>query len=101
MTLISLDVQDGVAELMLRDPARRNALTASMAAEMLAAFAEVNADRSIRVLVVCGEDGWFCAGADRAESRAAQPDPALTETFAGFNAVYETFVALAELPIPT
>ncbi|MXW85277.1 MAG: enoyl-CoA hydratase, partial [Boseongicola sp. SB0667_bin_21] len=62
---ISVEVDErGVADLRLNNPERRNALSAQMMDE-LAAFARLARDRNdIRVVVLSGAGGTFCAGAD-------------------------------------
>ncbi len=62
---ISVEVDArGVADLRLNDPRRRNALSARMMDE-LAAFAGFVRDRKdIRVVVLSGTGGTFCAGGD-------------------------------------
>jgi enoyl-CoA hydratase/carnithine racemase len=61
---ILLDVQDRVATLWLNRPQKRNAVTYEMwqaIADKCAALAD---DQSVRLLVVRGKGGHFCAGAD-------------------------------------
>ena len=62
---ISVEVDEqGVADLRLNNPERRNALSARMMDE-LAAFARLARDcNDIRVVVLSGAGGTFCAGAD-------------------------------------
>ena len=62
---ISVEVDEqGVADLRLNSPERRNALSARMMDE-LAAFARLAPERNdIRVVVLSGAGGTFCAGAD-------------------------------------
>lgn len=62
---ISVEVDErGVAELRLNNPERRNALSAQMMNE-LAAFARLVRDRrDMRVVVLSGAGGMFCAGGD-------------------------------------
>ncbi len=45
-------------------PERRNALSPSMMEGMGAAWDEVNANPDIRVVILTGAGGSFCAGAD-------------------------------------
>ncbi len=62
---ISVEVDEqGVVDLRLNNPERRNALSARMMDE-LAAFARLARDcNDIRVVVLSGAGGTFCAGAD-------------------------------------
>lgn len=59
-----LDRDGSTAILTLNRPERMNAFTPTMAEEMIAAFDEVDADDSIRALVVTGAGRAFCAGMD-------------------------------------
>lgn len=63
---ISVAVRDGVAELTLRRPAVLNALTVSMAAELLDAVRTVAADDTVRAVLLTGAGRAFCSGADLA-----------------------------------
>ena len=57
--------RDGpVMVLTMNRPERRNALSPSMMAGLSAAWDEINADDAIRVAVLTGAGGSFCAGAD-------------------------------------
>ncbi len=57
--------QDGhVATLTLNRPAKRNALSSEMLVRMYDAWVEVDTNPDIRVLIVTGAGGNFCAGAD-------------------------------------
>ena len=53
-----------VATLTLNRPGARNALDLAMRQEMLAALDEVEADDSVRVLILTGAGEHFCAGGD-------------------------------------
>lgn len=98
---LTLERQDGVALLTLRAPERRNALTASMAQEMIAACERIDADPGIGAVVVCGEGASFCAGGDRATLAAAGRDPAEPEAFAAMSAIYGAFARVGTLEPPT
>jgi enoyl-CoA hydratase/carnithine racemase len=56
--------QARVGLVTLNRPEQRNAYTARMGAELQAAFAELEADASVRAIVVTGAGKYFCAGAD-------------------------------------
>jgi enoyl-CoA hydratase/carnithine racemase len=61
---IRYDVADGVCTLTLDRPARLNAVTPTMLAELLDALERVDADDAVRAVVVTGAGRGFCAGAD-------------------------------------
>jgi enoyl-CoA hydratase/carnithine racemase len=90
-----------VAEIILDAPDRRNALTGAMAKDLQDAIDDVSRQNDVCAVILRGDGGWFCAGADRAAIQRAQRDPAEPEVFSHFDAIYETFVAFAELPVPT
>ena len=97
---VRIDRTGGVALLLLDAPARRNALTAAMAAEIVAACDELDADPSVGAVVVSGGP-FFCAGADRAVLAAAGADPAAPAAYADLGAVYRAFQRVGELEAPT
>ncbi|MEU6349599.1 enoyl-CoA hydratase/isomerase family protein [Streptomyces sp. NPDC047072] len=57
-------VTDSVATVVIRHPAKRNAMTAAMWRALPPLLATWAADPGVRVLVLTGEGGTFCAGAD-------------------------------------
>ena len=73
MSTIAIHVEDAVARVTLDRPDKRNAINDDMRAELTAAFAAFDADPSVRVVVLTGAGGAFCAGADLTASAA--PDP--------------------------
>ena len=60
---------DGVARIVLHNPAKRNAMTEAMWRELPGLLAGLADDTSVRVLVVTGAENTFCAGADIATLR--------------------------------
>lgn len=54
----------GVASLRLNRPAKRNALSGAMIADLTAAAAVLAADAAVRVVVLGAEGAVFCAGGD-------------------------------------
>lgn len=64
-TQILYDVEDGIATITLHRPDKMNAFTGTMMNEMIAAFDAIDADDSVRAVIVTGHgDRAFCAGAD-------------------------------------
>jgi enoyl-CoA hydratase len=98
---VALAIREGVAEISLCAPQRRNALTGEMAIALLERLERVEREQAVCAVVLRGEGGWFCAGADLGAIRQAGVDPSEPQTFAAFDAIYETFVRLASLPVPT
>ncbi|MEV4945307.1 enoyl-CoA hydratase/isomerase family protein [Streptomyces sp. NPDC053755] len=61
---LKTSVADGVATVVVSHPAKRNAMTAGMWRSLPALLAPLAADPAVRALVLTGEGGTFCAGAD-------------------------------------
>lgn len=64
---------DGVLELRLDRPDKRNALTRPMYAAMADAFEAAAADRAVRCVLLCGSGDAFCAGNDLADFVSGAP----------------------------
>jgi enoyl-CoA hydratase/carnithine racemase len=64
---LSVAVERGVATLWLNRPAKRNAVTYDMWEAIAHHCGRMGRDRAVRMLVVRGAGGHFCAGADIAE----------------------------------
>ncbi|WP_328584145.1 enoyl-CoA hydratase/isomerase family protein [Streptomyces sp. NBC_00370] len=70
-----LTVADGVATVVIHHPAKRNAMTAGMWRELPPLLGRLAADPAVRVLVLTGAGGTFCAGADISSLREPGEDP--------------------------
>ncbi|MFE9448208.1 enoyl-CoA hydratase/isomerase family protein [Streptomyces sp. NPDC006739] len=57
-------VEDSVATVVISHPAKRNAMTAAMWSALPPLLGALAADPAVRALVLTGEGGTFCAGAD-------------------------------------
>lgn len=64
MSLVAYEVRDGVADLRLRRPEKRNAINLDLAADLSTALARFAADGTARAAVLHGEGPSFCAGGD-------------------------------------
>jgi len=84
---------DGVCELRLNRPEKRNAITFQMYAALTAAFAAAEDDGGIRALLLSGEGAGFCAGNDLHDFLAG-PD------FSGAHPVMGFLKGLATLKKP-
>ncbi len=60
----------GVASLRLNRPEKRNAMSGEMIAELTQAAAQLGGDDGVRVVVLSGAGGQFCAGGDLGWMRA-------------------------------
>lgn len=75
--------RDGhVAVVTLNRPDARNALSGEMIVRMADAWVEIDEDPDIRVAIVTGAAGHFCAGADLKEMAGGHPDDEWTPRFA-------------------
>lgn len=63
-TQIRYAVADGIATITLNRPDKLNAFTATMMAELIAAFDASDTDDAVRAVIVTGDGRAFCAGAD-------------------------------------
>ncbi|MDO0924784.1 enoyl-CoA hydratase/isomerase family protein [Streptomyces sp. TG1A-8] len=61
---VSHQVADSVATVLISHPAKRNAMTAAMWRALPPLLDGLAADPRVRALVLTGEGGTFCAGAD-------------------------------------
>jgi enoyl-CoA hydratase/carnithine racemase len=64
MSDVVVQTADGVREIVLNRPARKNALTVAMYAEMADALGGAARDDSVRAVLVRGEGGTFTSGND-------------------------------------
>jgi methylglutaconyl-CoA hydratase len=62
--LISVETKGGVGRVTLDRPAVRNAFDDALIAELAKTFRQLDADRSVRAVVLAGNGPAFCAGAD-------------------------------------
>jgi len=62
--MIKVSVDGGVATVSMNNPARKNAVTRQMHSELERIWDEIDADDDIRVAVLTGVSGTFCAGTD-------------------------------------
>lgn len=84
------EMRGAVALVTLNRPQSLNSFTRAMHRELCAALDRIEADRSVRALVITGAGRGFCAGADLAEFdfepgpdllRRADPGPVIEQAF--------------------
>jgi 2-(1,2-epoxy-1,2-dihydrophenyl)acetyl-CoA isomerase len=86
----------GVVVLTLNRPAKRNALSRTLVADLVRTLGELGADPAVRCAVLTGAPPAFCAGGDLAELRDATE-----ESYAAYCASYATMAAaIRDLPFP-
>jgi enoyl-CoA hydratase/carnithine racemase len=91
--LVKVTQSEGICEIRLNRPEKRNAITFAMYAALTAAFAAAEADERVRALVLSGEGPGFCAGNDLHDFLAG-PD------FSGAHPVMGFLKGLATLKKP-
>ncbi len=72
---LRLSLEDGVLTVLLDRPEVRNAMSLHTVSELEAAFAAVADRRDVRVVVLRGAGGNFCAGGDIKDMAAARGKP--------------------------
>ena len=95
---LHVDRHGRVALLTLDEPERRNALTAPLVAEIVAAMDDLDADPGVGAIVVTGAPPAFCSGAD-VQALAAMA--AGTEEPNDVRAIYAGFLRVLDSPLPT
>jgi enoyl-CoA hydratase len=95
-SLVRTALVDGVAEVTLDDPDRRNILSAELVNELTETFDDLERRADITAVVLTGAGPAFCAGAHLADLlAAADGDPA------GVRRVYQGFDRVRRSPLVT
>jgi len=94
-----LHESEGVLEIKLNRPDRRNAMTAEMQDELIAALAHAE-ESSAKVVMLAGSGASFCAGLDLAEL-ASMSGKSAAEHVADARRIARLFSALYTLSLPT
>jgi enoyl-CoA hydratase len=100
VVLLENGAAEGVRILTLNDPDKRNALSPRLQAELAGAVDAVAADPEARVLVVAGNGPAFSAGADLPAVFGQLSRP-VGEIRAGLRTIYDSFLRVRRLEIPT
>ena len=93
MSIVLLNISEGVATITLNNPAERNILTDEMVAGILGAMDTIEADPEVRAIIVTGAAPAFCAG--------ARLDSLINASAEGLGRIYEGFLRIARSPLPT
>lgn len=94
---VGFDVRDGVGVLELRRPDKRNAVSWDMWEATLAYLDSATGRTDLRVLVVQGSGGVFCAGADL--TAVKERDGSASGSFREI--AIRAVTAIAEFPVPS
>jgi len=98
---IDVEIADGIATITLTSEKTRNALNPESSRRLIAACDEVDANPEVGAVIVRGGGGTFCSGAEREVLARAGEDPADPERYAELGAVYEAFVRVGSMSVPT
>ena len=90
---------DSVAVVTLNRPARRNAVSLAMWRELQHIFRRLSEARDVRLVILTGAGGHFCAGADISEFAGMRGDAAAGRAYE--EAVDDCYEALSALDKPT
>ena len=80
MSDVLLEVSEGVGEVVLNRPERKNAITGPLGVKLAECFAEASDREDVRVVILRGAEGAFCSGLDLGEFNA-DPAPAWLPNF--------------------
>ena len=72
--ILRRETRDGIALLTLNRPGSRNSLSLAMLEELIAAFAAIGADRTVRAVILAAEGPAFSSGHDLKELTAHRAD---------------------------
>lgn len=95
--MLKMSQDGGCLTMTMNRPAQFNALSEALIAEMTAAFRQVAADESVRVVVLAGAGKAFCAGHDLREMRARPSHDYYQQLFASCS---KLMMAIQNMPQP-
>jgi methylglutaconyl-CoA hydratase len=98
--MLEITKHGGVARVTLNRPELRNAFDDALIGKLTHAFAELERDKSVRVLVLAGNGPAFCAGADLNWMKR-MAGYGYDENLADAKALAEMLAALDRMPKPT
>jgi methylglutaconyl-CoA hydratase len=98
--MLEVTKKDGVARVTLNRPELRNAFDDVLIGKLRAAFEDIAADKSTRVMVLAGNGPAFCAGADLNWMKRMS-GYSYDENVADAKALAEMLATLDRLPKPT
>lgn len=94
MSLVNVEVEQGVALLTLNNPKQRNTITLQMNDELIRLLSDLESRDDVGAIVVTGTPPAFCAGADLNDLKNSSGRDSL-------GAIYAGFLAVAHCPLPT
>ena len=100
--LVKNNITDGIARIVLSRSDKRNALSRELIDQLTEAVGSVEADASIRLLVLAAEGSVFCAGMDLGEMQGRASQSNASELWKQDTRVYHyLLVKLFRLTVPT
>ena len=78
--LVLVELEEGIGELVLNRPAKRNSLTGPFVNELAAGLESLSSNADCKVIIIRGNGGYFCAGLDL-KAFAEDPPPAWRAQF--------------------
>jgi enoyl-CoA hydratase len=100
MEHVRVEQRERGAVVTLVDRERRNAMTATMVAEIVETFDALEADASVGAVVITGEPPAFCSGADVA-ALGSLSDEQTEGGRRSIASIYEGFLRVLRSPLPT
>jgi len=100
MEHVRVERRERVAVVTLVDRQRRNAMTATMVAEIVETFDSLEADASVGAVVITGEPPAFCSGADVA-ALGSLSDEQTEGGRRSIASIYEGFLRVLRSSLPT
>lgn len=102
---VEIEVREGVGWLWLNRPDKLNAMSRDMWADIPTAVGELDADESVRAIIVAGRGRAFTVGIDLAmlgaiETEAASEADKRTKLYREIRTLQHTFTSLADSPKP-
>jgi enoyl-CoA hydratase/carnithine racemase len=91
---------EGVARLVLDNPAQRNAMSEQMTESWVSAVDELAADSTVRVVVVTGAGSAFCSGG-KTGWIASEPDAEVDYLRTRMMHFYRAWLSIRKLEVPT
>ncbi len=98
MSHILYKLLDGVATITIDRPEKKNAMTYAMLGEFIETVNAAGADPAVRVIIVTGRPGAFCAGTDLADLATI---PGEVRGLRGDHSAHDVWWPLLQCPQPT
>jgi len=98
---IRVDRDDGIAILTVSNADLKNALTLDMAHQLTDVCEQIDDDPTLGAVVIRGQGGTFCSGADTNSWSDTYADPMSDSAYAETDAMYGAFFRVGQIKVPT